>query len=128
MKRSLWIATAALVIFSLSYLGCAEPKDGAGDGQSSSGSASDQAHGEEAALSPTGAELYGGLIQYRGKDAKPAIFDPVLLEADDAMIAGGTKVIGVYIGGQARAYPLFMLNNHQVVNDKVAGIPLSASW
>ncbi len=128
MKRSLWIATAALVILSLSYSGCAEPKDRAGDGRSSSESAPDQAHEEETALSPTGAEKYRGLIQYRGKDAKPAIFDPVLLDADDAVIAAGTKVIGVYIGGQARAYPLFMLNNHQVVNDKVAGIPLSASW
>ncbi len=128
MKCSIWMATAALVTISLSYLGCAEPKDGADDGQSSSGCTTDQADEEEIALSPTGGELYGGLIQYRGKDAKPAIFDPVLLEADDAVIAGGTKVIGVYIGGEARAYPLFMLNNHQVVNDKVAGIPLSASW
>jgi hypothetical protein len=128
MKRSLWIVSVGLMIFSWSHAGCAEPKDGAGDARATANTAPDQGHGEETALSPTGAEKYDGLIQYRDKDAKPAIFDPVLLGADDAVIAGGTKVIGVYIGGQARAYPLFMLNNHQVVNDKVAGIPLSASW
>ncbi len=77
---------------------------------------------------PTGAEVYHGLIQYRAKDAKPAIMEPELLEADDAVIAPGTKVIGVFLGGEARAYPLFILNNHQIVNDQIGDVPLSASW
>ncbi len=80
------------------------------------------------AVTPTGGEPYHDMIQYREKDAKPAIFDPELLAADEAMIAAGTKVIGVFIAGEARAYPLFILNNHQIVNDKVGGVPLSASW
>lgn len=83
---------------------------------------------EETSLSPTGSKRFSGMIQYRSKDAKMAIFEPDLLEAKDAVIAPGTKVIGVFVGGEARAYPLFMLNNHQVVNDVVGGIPLSASW
>ncbi len=80
------------------------------------------------AVTPTGGEPFHDMIQYRAKDAKPAIFNPELLAADEAMIAPGTKVIGVFIGGEARAYPLFILNNHQIVNDKVGGVPLSASW
>lgn len=81
-----------------------------------------------AAKTPTGAEAFHGLIQYRAKDAKPAILDPLLLPAHEAVIAPGTKVIGVFIGGEARAYPLFILNNHQIVNDQVGGVPISASW
>lgn len=76
----------------------------------------------------TGAEPYHGVIQYRATDAKPAILEPEFVEADETVIAGGTKVIGVFIAGDARAYPLFILNNHQIVNDEVGGIPLSASW
>ncbi len=77
---------------------------------------------------PTGSEAYHGRIQYRAKDAKPAIVEPLLLPAGEAMLAAGTKVIGVYVNGDARAYPLFILNNHQIVNDVVGGTPLSASW
>ncbi len=76
----------------------------------------------------TGGEPYHGVIQYRATDAKPAILEPEFVVADKTIIANGTKVIGVFIEGEARAYPLFILNNHQVVNDEVGGIPLSASW
>ncbi len=77
---------------------------------------------------PTGGEPFHGLIQYRAKDAKQAIVDPVLFNSSDAIVAAGTKVIGVFVNGEARAYPLFILNNHQVVNDQVGGTPLCASW
>ena len=86
------------------------------------------ANSDERESTPTGSEAYHGLIQYRAQDAKQAILDPELVSADAAIIAPGTKVIGVFVGGQSRAYPLFILNNHQVVNDRVGGIPLSASW
>lgn len=79
-------------------------------------------------LTPSGGEPYHEMIQYRAKDAKPAIMQPVLVDAEAAVLAPGTKVIGVSIGGESRAYPLFMLNNHQIVNDQVGGTPISASW
>ena len=79
-------------------------------------------------LTPSGGEPYHEMIQYRAKDAKPAIMQPVLVDAEAAVLAPGTKVIGVSIGGESRAYPLFILNNHQIVNDQVGGIPISASW
>ncbi len=83
---------------------------------------------EHKSLTPTGAKPYHGLIQYRAKDSKPAILVPELLTAEEAILAPGTKVIGVFIGGEARAYPLFILNNHQIVNDQIGDVPLSASW
>ena len=61
----------------------------------------------------TGGKPYHGLIQYRAKDAKEAILEPVLLDPGEAIVAAGTSVIGVFINGEARAYPLFILNNHQ---------------
>ena len=79
-------------------------------------------------VTPTGSPAHHGLIQYRAKDAKPALIEPMLLGRNEAVIAPGTKVIGVAIKGEARAYPLYILNNHQIVNDQLAGIPLSASW
>ncbi len=80
------------------------------------------------AQTETGSEPYHGLIQYRAKDAKQAILSPVLLDPSEAIVAAGTKVIGVFINGEARAYPLYVLNNHQVVNDVVGGTPITASW
>ena len=77
---------------------------------------------------PSGGEPYHGLIQYRAKDAKPAIMEPTFVPAKEALLAAGTKVTGVFVNGEARAYPLFIMSNHQIVNDFVGGIPISASW
>ncbi|MCH7720256.1 MAG: DUF3179 domain-containing protein [Planctomycetes bacterium] len=85
-------------------------------------------HPADQDLTPTGGKPYNERIQYRAPDAKPAIVEPDLVSAEDAIIAPGTKVIGVFVGGEARAYPLYILNNHQIVNDRVGGIPISASW
>lgn len=40
----------------------------------------------------------------------------------------GDRVIGVAIGGQARAYPLRMLNWHEVCNDTLAGEPIAVTY
>ena len=85
-------------------------------------------HDPKQDLTRTGGQPYTEPIQYRARDAKEAIVDPVLVSAEDAIIAAGIKVIGVYIKGEARAYPLYILSNHQIVNDRVGGIPISASW
>lgn len=98
--------------------GCAAPSSSTNGGQVSPS-------GERTA---TGGEPYHGLIQYRAKDAKEAIIEPTLLAPSEVILAAGTKVIGVFINGEARAYPLFVLSNHQIVNDVVGGTPVSASW
>lgn len=38
------------------------------------------------------------------------------------------RVLGIVIGGQAHAWPLSMLNAHEVVNDTVAGVPVAATY
>ncbi len=118
----------AVVLFVLPLMGCASPPSSTGIHD-----ATDSAGGEAAVnplpgRTPTGGEAYHGLIQYRAKDAKQAIVKPTLFPANEVKLAAGTKVIGVFVNGEAVAYPLFVLSNHQVVNDEVGGTPISASW
>ena len=109
------LPSKSAALFLLPLMGCASPSSSTGINDSVD-------------RSPTGGEAYHGLIQYRAKDAKPAILEPTLLSANVVRLAGGTKVIGVFVGGEASAYPLFVLSNHQIVNDEVGGTPISASW
>ncbi|MDY6765225.1 MAG: DUF3179 domain-containing (seleno)protein, partial [Halobacteria archaeon] len=55
------------------------------------------------------------------KDAIPAITEPEFgndwSQVESAELDKKSKVIGVEIGGKARAYPLRILNWHEIVND-----------
>lgn len=135
MIRSLTVCAVLMPFFTN---GCAAPSVTARSGETVEAALgpknleSSSPRGEVGAwtktVTPTGSKAYHGLIQYRAKDAKEAIVEPTLLPATKAVLAAGTKVIGVFVNGEARAYPLFVLNNHQIVNDTVGGTPVSASW
>lgn len=60
----------------------------------------------------------------------PALTDPQFVAARDAakFLNGQSRVIGVVINGQARAYPVQILNYHELVNDHVGGRALLVSW
>jgi hypothetical protein len=51
-------------------------------------------------------------------------FDPVAQVKLDA----GEMVIAVNLGGEARAYPIRSLSYHHIVNDVVAGRPITATY
>ncbi len=76
----------------------------------------------------TGGKPYHGLLEYRAKDAKLALVRPTLVTAAEAALASGVRVVGVAADGESRAYPLYVLKNHQIVNDQVGGTPIAASW
>ena len=76
----------------------------------------------------TGGEPYHGVLQYRAKDAKLALVRPSFVSADEAGLPAGVSVVGVSVEGEHRAYPLYVLKNHQVVNDLLGGVPIAASW
>ncbi len=40
----------------------------------------------------------------------------------------GDRVIGVSLEGRARAYPLSILNWHEIANDRLAGIPIAVTY
>ena len=63
------------------------------------------------------------------KDGIPAILQPKLIQPDKAgFLDRSDQVIGVRIGQEARAYPIKILNWHEVVNDTVNGIPIVVTF
>ncbi|MBI2076777.1 MAG: DUF3179 domain-containing protein [Euryarchaeota archaeon] len=65
-------------------------------------------------------------------DVLPRGAIPALFPADDefrAVDEASTElVLGVEMGGEAHAYPIGLLNFHEIVNDEVGGVPVAATW
>lgn len=54
------------------------------------------------------------------RDGIPSIDKPHFLEADNAdYLKDNDRILGVYHQGEARAYPIRILNWHEIVNDKI---------
>lgn len=63
------------------------------------------------------------------KDGIPALTDPVVVSADEATyLRPNDRVLGAVIGAQARAYPIRILNWHEVVNDQLSGTPIVVTY
>ena len=79
----------------------------------------------ENSLVPKDEILSGGV----GKDGIPALLKPKFVSARDAkFLKPKDKVLGVVINGQAKAYPLNILNWHEVVNDKIANTTFAVTY
>ena len=83
-----------------------------------------------------GFDLKGSLIPVaeilRGgppKDGIPAIDNPKFIKASRAIyLKNSDEVIGVNLGGITKAYPINILNWHEVVNDKVGSTFISVTY
>ncbi len=73
-------------------------------------------------------ELPPGVERVLPRGAIAAIFAPAFVPAREAEIPGDAWVLGVLLEGQARAYSLNLLNQHEVVNDRVGDQPFAAVW
>ena len=63
------------------------------------------------------------------KDGIPALTDPTFIEGRDAnYLQPADRVIGFAAVGEVRAYPLKVLNYHEIVNDSVAGQPIAVTY
>lgn len=62
----------------------------------------------------------------RGRIA--SVDSPRFVSAAEAEIADDAWVLGVVVEGQARAYSLNLLNEHEVVNDQVGNTAFAAVW
>ena len=87
------------------------------------------------ASSKNGFELDTSLVSeseiYRGgppRDGIPAIDKPTFVAAFEATLTVETPVMGVQLNGIAKAYPLRILNRHEVVNDSFAGTDVVVSF
>ena len=54
------------------------------------------------------------------RDGIPALFDPKMVNAEQAdFLQPGDRVVGILLNGKARAYPIAILNWHEIVNDEI---------
>ena len=63
------------------------------------------------------------------KDGIPALTNPAMIAGADATYLRPTdRVIGVIADTQARAYPLNILNYHEIVNDRIGQLPIAVTY
>ena len=63
------------------------------------------------------------------KDGIPSIDNPQFVDVDDShFMSDSDTVIGLEINRDARAYPIFILVWHEIVNDKVGDTPVSVTY
>ena len=69
--------------------------------------------------------VWGGVLP----DGIPDLRNPQFQNADEQTFMNpDDRVFGVEINGDARAYPLRIVNAHEMVNDVVGGEPVSLMW
>ncbi|MDF2421429.1 MAG: DUF3179 domain-containing protein [Nitrosopumilus sp.] len=63
------------------------------------------------------------------KDGIPSIDNPVFSNIQDSnFMSDSDTVIGLEINGEAKAYPLFILVWHEIVNDRLGDTPVSVTY
>ena len=72
------------------------------------------------------------------KDAQQALVDPAVIAGDEITdlnaqlygkyLVSSDRVIGVEINGESRAYPLLVLNCHEIVNDTLGGVAIAVTY
>jgi hypothetical protein len=68
---------------------------------------------------------WGGVVV----DGIPALDNPSMLEATEAdYLEPGDAVFGLTINGESRAYPLRILDWHEMANDEIGGVPVSLAY
>jgi len=79
----------------------------------------------EGASVPEGQILRGG----PPRDGIPAIDEPAFESVDDAdWLSADDRVLGVSLGGVAKAYPIAILNWHEIVNDRIGQQPIVVTF
>lgn len=63
------------------------------------------------------------------KDGIPAILSPKFIRPGEAeFLEPDDQVIGVRVSDEAMAYPVKILNWHEVVNDTINGVPIVVTF
>lgn len=93
----------------------------------------------------TGSPIPAADLQFGiGKDRIPSIDDPLFVAPDDPRLRDLPRshyrkdeapqspdeipVIGYVENGEARAYPIALLDRHELVNDDIGGKPVTVGW
>lgn len=75
-----------------------------------------------------GEPLPGGYRPVTSRDRIRPIYEPEYRSAADTDWSQDTLVLGVALEGEARAYPIRVLNHREMVLDRLGGTPILASW
>jgi uncharacterized protein DUF3179 len=64
------------------------------------------------------------------RDTIPALLAPRFITVAEARreLKDSDRVLGVFLKGEAKTYPVQILNWHELVNDVVGGQPILVSW
>jgi hypothetical protein len=62
------------------------------------------------------------------RDGIPALDHPEAVASERSPWPDAARVVGVALGGEARAYPIALLDWHELVNDRLGGLPVLVSW
>lgn len=89
-------------------------------------------------MEPLHADLRYLVASGNPRDFLSTLDDPGALRGDAMLqynqdqrtvyVATSDRVVGVVLNGEARAYPLAVLNAHEVVNDTLGGVPIAVSY
>ncbi|MGI9644183.1 MAG: DUF3179 domain-containing (seleno)protein [Ilumatobacteraceae bacterium] len=75
-----------------------------------------------------GEPLPDGFFQILPRDFITPIYAPEFVAGDSAGWPDDADVIGVTLDGEAKAYPLSVLNSSEMVVDELAGVPILVTW
>ncbi len=118
MDHKFWIIMPVLLVAALLLAAC---------GQVVTSPALPEQATETAQLEPTEVSSYVW-NQLLSRDAIRPIYEPEFVPADGAGYAGDELVMGIAIDGEAKAYPVGVLNSREMVNDQLAGTPILVTW
>lgn len=70
------------------------------------------------------------LVSLLPPDGIPAISNPQFVSVSEAasFLRNSDPILGVSAGGEAKAYGLWYLDQHEIVNDAIGGKPIAATW
>ncbi len=80
---------------------------------------------------PTARILKGApLYEVLARDAIPSIDSPRFVTVKQArgLMAEDELVLGVSDGREAKCYSTWLLEGHEIVNDRLGGTPISVEW
>lgn len=64
------------------------------------------------------------------RDAIPALDHPKFVPSKDAdrFLRPKDRVLAITMNGATKAYPIKILNWHEIVNDEIGGRPITVTW
>lgn len=66
--------------------------------------------------------------QLLSRDSIRPIYEPEFIPAAQAKLNDDELVLAIALDGEAKAYPITVLNSREMVNDELAGTPILATW